>query len=148
MFLEISQNSQGNTCARVFFNKVASLRPATLLKKRLWHRGVPVKFAKFLRTLILTEHLWWLLLNKYFYEIKVKLFISENLGQIGLASYSITCSNLDCRILWNKPILKFWENSGLANQSLKSYSNPRKNKGFQFVKSNKIKRRVLSTLLQ
>ena len=33
-FLEISQNSQENNCARVsFFNKVAGLRPATLLKK-------------------------------------------------------------------------------------------------------------------
>ena len=36
VFLEISQNSQENTCARVsFFNKVAGLRPATFLKKRL-----------------------------------------------------------------------------------------------------------------
>ena len=34
----------------LFFNKVASLRLATLLKKRLWHRCFPVKFAKFLRT--------------------------------------------------------------------------------------------------
>ena len=33
-----------------FFNKVAGLRPATLLKKRLWHSCFPVKFAKFLRT--------------------------------------------------------------------------------------------------
>ena len=53
MFLEISQNSQEHTCARV---------PATLLKKRLWHRCFPVNFVKFLRTLIFTEHLWWLLL--------------------------------------------------------------------------------------
>ena len=38
MFLEILQNSQESTCARVsFFNKVEGLRPATLLKKRLWH---------------------------------------------------------------------------------------------------------------
>ena len=36
--------------------------PATLLKKRLWHRCLPVNFVKFLRTLFLTEHLWWLLL--------------------------------------------------------------------------------------
>ena len=36
VFLEISQNSQENTCARVVvFNKDAGLRPATLLKKRL-----------------------------------------------------------------------------------------------------------------
>ena len=53
MFLEISQNSKENTCARVsflislFFNKIAGL---TLLKKRLWHRGFPVNFAKFPRT--------------------------------------------------------------------------------------------------
>ena len=29
MFLETSQNSQGNTCASVFFNKVAGLRACT-----------------------------------------------------------------------------------------------------------------------
>ena len=33
------KNSQENTCARVyFFNKVADLRPVTLLRNRLWHR--------------------------------------------------------------------------------------------------------------
>ena len=32
-------------------------RPATLLKKRLWHRCFPVNFAKFLRTPYFTEHL-------------------------------------------------------------------------------------------
>ena len=50
MFLKISQNSQENNCARVsFFNKVAGLRSATLLKKRLWHKRFPVNFAKLLR---------------------------------------------------------------------------------------------------
>ena len=39
--------------------------PATLLKKRLWHRCFPVNFAKFLRTPFFTEHLWWLLLLVY-----------------------------------------------------------------------------------
>ena len=34
----------------LFFNKVAGLRPATLLKKRLWHRCFPVSFVKFPRT--------------------------------------------------------------------------------------------------
>ena len=48
----------------LFFNKVASLRPVTLLKKRLWHRGFPVNFAKFLRTSFFTEHLRWLLPDK------------------------------------------------------------------------------------
>ena len=34
----------------LFLNKVAGLRPATLLKKRFWHRCFPVNFTKFLRT--------------------------------------------------------------------------------------------------
>ena len=37
-------------CQGLFFNKVSGLRPATLLKKRLWHRCFAVNFAKFLRT--------------------------------------------------------------------------------------------------
>ena len=39
-----------HTCESLFFNKVAGLRPATLLKKRLWHRCFLVNFANFLRT--------------------------------------------------------------------------------------------------
>ena len=42
----------------LFFNKVAGLRLATLLKKRLWDRCFPVNFAKFLTAPFLTEHLW------------------------------------------------------------------------------------------
>ena len=33
-----------------YFNKVAGIRPATLLKKTLWHRFFTVNFAKFLKT--------------------------------------------------------------------------------------------------
>ena len=43
-------------CQSLFFNKVAGLRPATLLKKRLWHRCFPMNFAKFLRTPFSIEH--------------------------------------------------------------------------------------------
>ena len=35
-------------CQSPFLTKVAGLRAATLLKKRLWHRRFPVNFAKFL----------------------------------------------------------------------------------------------------
>ena len=65
--LEILQNSQEITCARVFF-----------LKKRLWHRCFPLNFAKFLRTHFLTEHLRWLL----------QAFRSEST----LYSFSTSCS--------------------------------------------------------
>ena len=46
VFLEISQNSQENTCARVsFFNKVAGV-PATLLKKETLAQVFPCEFCK------------------------------------------------------------------------------------------------------
>ena len=64
VFLEILQNSNESTCARVsFFNEAAGQRPPTLFKKRLWHRCFPVNFTKFLRTPFVTEHFWRLLLN-------------------------------------------------------------------------------------
>ena len=44
-------------CQSLFFNKVAGLRLATLLKERLWHRYFPINFVEFLRTRFLTEHL-------------------------------------------------------------------------------------------
>ena len=43
---------------------IANMRPATLLKRRPWHRCFPVNFEKFLRTPFFTEHLWWLLLDR------------------------------------------------------------------------------------
>ena len=36
-------------CQSLLFNKVAGLRPATLLRRILWHRCFPVNFMKFLR---------------------------------------------------------------------------------------------------
>ena len=54
-----------HVCQSLFFNEVADLRPATLLKKRLWRRFFPVNFAKFFRTPFFIEHLWWLLLKEF-----------------------------------------------------------------------------------
>ena len=41
------------------------LRPAYLLKKRLWHKYFPMNFAKFLRTPLFTDHLRWLLFELF-----------------------------------------------------------------------------------
>ena len=49
-------------CQSLFFDKSAGLRPANLLKKKLWLRCFPVKFVKFLGTFLYLEHLRWLLL--------------------------------------------------------------------------------------
>ena len=51
----LAKSTGKHLCQSLFF--------ATLLKKRPWHRCLPVNFAKFLRTPFLTEHLRWLLLN-------------------------------------------------------------------------------------
>ena len=59
------ENSQESTCARASF-LIKLQAPATLLKKKLWHRCFPVNFAKFQRTSFFTEHHWWLLLNSEF----------------------------------------------------------------------------------
>ena len=53
-------------CQSLFFNTVAYLSPATLLKKRLWHRYFPVNFAKFLRTPFLKNTSGRLLRSKRF----------------------------------------------------------------------------------
>ena len=65
VFLKIPQNSQENKhlCQSLCFSKGAGLRPATLLKKSLWHTCFPVNLVKFLRSPFFIEHPWWLLLN-------------------------------------------------------------------------------------
>ena len=57
-------------CQRLFFDKVAGLKPATWLKNSLWHRKW--QFAKFSRTPFFIEHLLWLLL-----ENSIVLFFCE-----------------------------------------------------------------------
>ena len=47
VFLEIPQNS--HLCESLFYNKVSGLRPATLLKRRFWHRCFSVNLMKPLR---------------------------------------------------------------------------------------------------
>ena len=55
--------TEKHLCESLFLNKVAGLRPATLLKKRLWYRCFPVNFAKFLTKPFLKNTSWRLLLK-------------------------------------------------------------------------------------
>ena len=60
-------------CWNLFFNKVAGLRSATLLKKRIQHRCFSVNFAKFLGA-------------PYFYSMllqRVAFLVFINLGAVG-----------------------------------------------------------------
>ena len=49
LFLKFRKIHRENNSASLFFTKTAGLRPANLLKKRLWHRHFPVNFVFFLR---------------------------------------------------------------------------------------------------
>ena len=82
-------------CQRLFFNKVAGLRPATLLKKSLWHRCFPVNFAKFLRTPFYKENLWWRLLIKY-WEIKLILQYYKQ-GNMSFQKFKSKCPDCMCQ---------------------------------------------------
>ena len=64
VFRKLAKCARKHLCQSLFFNKVAGHRPATLLKKRLWHRCFPANFMIFLRTPFYIKHLWWLLLQK------------------------------------------------------------------------------------
>ena len=60
-------------CQGLLFDKDIDLRPASLLKKRLWHRCFPTNFAKFLRKRFLQNASRQLLL-----EIKSHIFNKSN----------------------------------------------------------------------
>ena len=73
-------------CQSLFLNKVAGMRPATLLKKKLWHRCFPVNFAKFQRTPFLHNTSGRLLLKKALVTLKLSKSpgwnsISSNMGK-------------------------------------------------------------------
>ena len=92
MFLEILQNSQEKTCARVSFLIKLGLRPATLLKKRLRYRCFLVNFAKFLRTPFLQNTSGRLLL--YLSKTRFKWECSNNRVGCGTRTLKKTCQKL------------------------------------------------------
>ena len=106
VFLEISQNSPENICARV----------SILLKqKRFWRRYFPVKFAKILRTPFLTEHLQWLLLRapnlgvSWHPNVSYSLYYPEHLKFLGkstpqntLFTEQLPVAAFKCQLLFYK----------------------------------------------
>ena len=104
MFLEISQNSQEDTRARDSFL-------IKELKKRLWHRCFPVKFAKFLRTTFFIEYLWRLLLLtktiviiKDIYGLELCLDLSLIALLLGIVIvhtfYAKNQKHFNCAMIW------------------------------------------------
>ena len=119
MFLEISQKFKGkHLCQSLFFNKVAGLRPANLLKKKLWHRCFRVNFEKFWRSSILTPlddclfiDSWnWMLINSAKYSAFLKILTNTSIPA-NISTSDQRCFNVvDQR--WNNvgPTLKMKQN--------------------------------------
>ena len=101
--------TEKHLCQSLFYNKVAGLRPATLLKKRLWHKCFPVCFTTFLRTLLSQNTSWRLLLRA-----KLKKFVEQDLiSRIRKKSYlqvMVTRCITKCFRLWNTSFVEV-ENS-------------------------------------
>ena len=96
-----------------FLNKVASLRPATLLKKGLWHRCFPMNFAKFLRTPFSQNTFGRLLLEIY-----------QSFDNV----YEMTSVFLDIMKafdkVWHDGVLFTLKHNGINGQLLKGITKP------------------------
>ena len=86
-------------CQSFFFDKVAGLRLAILLKKRPWRRCFPVNFAKFLKTLFLQNTsdgcfcTYWKMNFVYIVFILSLVGIDQNLKKnVGFNIYKL-CKN-------------------------------------------------------
>ena len=95
VFRNFAKFTGKHLCQSLFFNKVAGLKPETLLKKRLWHRCFPTKFCEISKNILFTGHLgttpsviWKLLLMEIRFQIDRKLFQLEHIFQKSLLEYS------------------------------------------------------------
>ena len=59
----VTEYSEENTCVGVSFNKIPGFQAYNFIKKRLQQKCFLLNIAKFLKTVFLIEHLWWLLLS-------------------------------------------------------------------------------------
>ena len=63
VFLEISQNSQENTCARVSFLKICRPEVCNFIKNEALAQMFSCEFCKISKNTFFYKHLWWLLLK-------------------------------------------------------------------------------------
>ena len=88
LFLKLFNTYRKTPVSSLFCNKVAGLRPATFLKKRLQHRCFPVNIAKFLRAPISR-----ISANGYLYILFIiftPFFVSLS-NLVGLKKFLSTC---------------------------------------------------------
>ena len=96
---KFTKSTRNHLCQSLFFNKAQGPRPATLLKKRLRHRCLPVNFVKFSKAPFLQNTSGWLLLviwkKKSVVQImKISLRRINPVNLIGMDSYTTVLHNV------------------------------------------------------
>ena len=116
VFLEILQNSQGNTCARVSSLIKLQVEACNFIKKEAVAQAFSVNFAKFVRTPFLTEHLRRLLLYTAIAHLKLDKSNSASF-RLPLHRTTLKPSNVlqvQYHTIWNRKVVpiftKFWLN--------------------------------------
>ena len=87
-----------NLCQGLLLNKVAGLRPATLLKKRFWHRCFPVNFVKFPKRLFLQNTFGDCLFFQLTTNTEV-IFACQSFS-VSMRQNLLKCSQIPSRELW------------------------------------------------
>ena len=80
VFRNFAKFTGKHLCQSLFFNKVAGLRSANLLKQRLWHRCFPANFAKCLRKSFLQNTSRRLLLEKQKLSVTWHIFSYDTIS--------------------------------------------------------------------
>ena len=93
--LKIFTEFTGKLCWSLCFNKVAGLKPATLLKKRFQHRCFPVNSVKFLRTSFLEN-------------TSCRLLLILLIGNRTRAWKNLRYSGQNCRLLSTVDLLQYF----------------------------------------
>ena len=98
-------------CQSFFFNKVTVLRPAPLLKKRLWHRCFLVNLVKFLRRLFSQNTSGGCFCKNWLMNFKIISFHCIN-------GHFFNYSGARKNYCWKKNILKFVLNDYLFKKRI------------------------------
>ena len=90
-------------CRSLSFNKVAGLRSAASLKKRLWHRCFSVNFAKSLRTPMHRTHLDDCFSGRLLLKFQTYIYIYfKYISRVKIKRRSkVQEKNMSCERTWN-----------------------------------------------
>ena len=132
--------SQENTCARVSLLK--KLQARGLLKKRLWHRCVPVNFAESLRTTFIQSTSGRLLLHRDISSLPGKLLDFRNFFKQLLESRAFIKSND-----WFLHEIQYFIKKDYTNSHWRCSIKKSALKNFANLTGNKIRLRFLSKMI-